>query len=132
MIIEGKYANSFYNNILIPLAVDNILFYQNIAEILLGLFQLQLTYSLRHQSVTSEVPLLLFIALPWIQKKSTKRDGVLLTALNFRKKIVFLDKRKHIAGVSNFSVTSCLLKALKIEQTISPTLKETNLNSPQQ
>ena len=61
--------------------------------------------------MTSEVPLLLFIALPWIQKKLTKRDGVLLTALNFRKKIVSPDKRKHIAEVSNFSVTSCLLKA---------------------
>ena len=57
------------------------------------------------------MPLLLFIALPWIQKKLTKRDGVLLTALNFRKKIVSPDKRKHIAEVSNFSVTSCLLKA---------------------
>ena len=57
------------------------------------------------------MPLLLFIALPWIQKKLTKRDGVLLTALNFRKKIVSPDKRKHIAEVTNFSVTSCLLKA---------------------
>ena len=92
MIIEGKYPNSFYNNFLIPLAVDNMSLHQNIAKILLGLFSLQLTYFLRHQSVTSKVPLLLFIALPWIQKKLTKRDGVLLTALNFRKKIVSPDK----------------------------------------
>ena len=40
MIIEGKYPNSCYNNFLIPLAVDNISFYQNIAKILLGLFSL--------------------------------------------------------------------------------------------
>ena len=38
MIIEGKYPNSFYNNFLIPLAVDNISLHQNIAKILLGLF----------------------------------------------------------------------------------------------
>ena len=111
MIIEGKYPNSFYNNFLIPLAVDNMSLHQNTAKLLLGLFSLSLTYFLRHQSVTSKVPLLLFIALPWIQKKLTKRDGVLLTALNFRKKIASPDKRKHIAEVSNFSVTSCLLKA---------------------
>ena len=107
--------NSFYNNFLILLAVDNISFYQNTAKILLRLFSLWLTFCLRDQSVMSKVPLLLFIALPGIPKKSTKRDGVLLTALNFRKKIVSADKRKHIAEVSNFSVTSCLLKALKIE-----------------
>ena len=70
MIIEGKYPNSFYNNFLIPLAVDNMSLHQNTAKILLGLFSLSLTYFLRHQSVTSEVPLLLFIALPWIQKKN--------------------------------------------------------------
>ena len=37
MIIESKYPNSFYNNFLFPLAVDNISLYQNIAKIL-GLF----------------------------------------------------------------------------------------------
>ena len=53
---------------------------------------------------------------PWDPKKIDKKDGVLLTALNFRKKIVSSDKRKHTcAEVSNFSVTSCLLKALKNE-----------------
>ena len=40
MIIEGKYPNSFYNKFLIPLAVENISLYQNIAKILLGLFSL--------------------------------------------------------------------------------------------
>ena len=36
------------------------------------------------------------------------------------------DKRKHIAEVSNFSVTSCLLKELKIDLTPpTTTLKET-------
>ena len=54
---------------------------------------------------------------PWDPKKIDKKDGVLLTALNFRKKIVSPDKRKHIAEVSNFSVTSCLVEALKIELT---------------
>ena len=89
--------NSFYNNFLILLAVDNISFYQNTAKILLGLFSLWLTFCLRDQSVMSKVPLLLFIALPGIQTKSTKRDGVLLTALNFRKKKLFPLTKENIS-----------------------------------
>ena len=57
---------------------------------------------------------------PWDPSKIDRKDGVLLTALNFRKKIVSPDKRKHIAEVSNFSVTSCLLEILKIELTTPP------------
>ena len=40
IIIERKYPNSCYNNFLIPLAVDNISFNQNIAKVLIGLFSL--------------------------------------------------------------------------------------------
>ena len=53
MIIEGKYPNSFYNNFLIPLAVDNMSLHQNTAKILLGLFSLSLTYCLLTCSLPS-------------------------------------------------------------------------------
>ena len=73
--------------------------------------------------MTSEVPLFAVHCPPWDPNKIDKKDGALLTDLNFRKKIVSSDKRKHnIAEVSNFSVTSCLLKALKIELTTPPPL----------
>ena len=115
MIIEGKYPNSFHKNFLIPLAVDNTLVYQNIAKIL-GLLSLSVADLLFKRPICDEqiTPFAVHCP-PWDPKKIDKKDGVLLTALNFRKKIVSPDKRKHIAEVSNFSVTSCLLKALKIE-----------------
>ena len=40
VIIERKYPNSFCSNFLIPLAVDNISFYQNIAKVLIGILSL--------------------------------------------------------------------------------------------
>ena len=115
MIIEGKYPNSFYNNFLFPLAVDNISLYQNIAKILLGLFCVVAGLLFKRPICDERSAPFAVHCPPWDPKKIDKKDGVLLTALNFRKKIVSPDKRKHIAEVSNFSVTSCLLKALKIE-----------------
>ena len=53
---------------------------------------------------------------PWDPNKINKTGWGIADSLKFQeKKIVSPDKRKHIAEVSNFSVTSCLLKALKIE-----------------
>ena len=116
IVIERKYPNSCYNNFSIPLAVDNISFYQGINRTLLVVADL-----LFKRPICDKRSAPFAVNCPTRDpKKIDKKDGVLLTALNFREKIVSPAKRKHIAEVSNFSVTSCLLEALKIELTTPP------------
>ena len=114
MIIEGKYPNSFYNNFLFPLAVDSISLYQNIAKIL-GLFCVVADHLFKRPIRDEQINPFAVHCPPWDPKKIDKKKKQKQKALNFRKKIVSPDKRKHITEVSNFSVTSCLLKALKNE-----------------
>ena len=59
---------------LIPLAVDNISFHQNIAKVRLTIRTLLVVPDLLFKRpICDKMPILLFIALPGIQRKSTKR-----------------------------------------------------------
>ena len=73
-IKESKYPNNCYNNFLVPFAGDNIFFYQKIAKICKVIRTLLFVADLLFKRpLCDEVPILLFIALPGIQRKSTKR-----------------------------------------------------------
>ena len=102
IIKESKYPNYCYNNFLVPLAVDNYFLLQNFAKICKVIRTLLVVADLLFKR--PHCP-------PWDPKKIDKKGEILLRASNFRKKIhsrhFSPDKRKHIAAVSNFSVTRC-------------------------
>ena len=72
IIKEGKYPNICYNGFLIPLASDNISFYKTLPRNMYVKTLLVVADPLFKRSICDKVPLLLFIALPGIQRKSTK------------------------------------------------------------
>ena len=70
---ESKYPNICYNSFLIPFAADNISFYKILPRYMYVKTLLVVADLLFKRSICDKVPLLLFIALPGIQRKSTKR-----------------------------------------------------------
>ena len=110
IIKESKYPNYCYNNFLVPLAVDNYFLLQNFAKICKVIRTLLVVADLLFKR--PHCP-------PSDPKKIDKKGWDIAESLKFQEKIYSRhfspDKRKHIAAVSNFSVTRCLLKALKIE-----------------
>ena len=117
IIKEGKYPNICYNGFLIPLASDNISFYKTLPRNMYVKTPLFVADLLFKRPICDKVPLLLFIALPGSKENRQKGWGI-AESLKFPKKNFFLAFSPHkrkLAAVSNFSVTSCLLKALETE-----------------
>ena len=117
IIKEGKYPNICYNGFLIPLASDNISFYKTLPRCMYVKTLLVVPDLLFKRLIFAKYPFC--CSLPSLGSKENRQKGWgIAESLKFPKKSFFLafcPHKRKLAAVSNFSVTSCLLKALKTE-----------------
>ena len=73
IVKESKYPNICYNGFLISFASDNTSFYKTLPRYMYVKTLLVVADLLCKRPICDKVSLLLFIALPGIQRKSTKR-----------------------------------------------------------
>ena len=117
IVKESKYPNICYNSFLIPFAADNISFSKTLPRYIYVKTLLVVADLVFERLIFAKFPFC--YSLPSLGSKENRQKGWGITeSLKFQKKnlfLVFSLDKKNIAAVSNFSVTSCLLKALRTE-----------------
>ena len=117
IVKESKYPNICYNSFLIPFAADNISFYKTLPRYMYVKTLLVVADLVFERPIFAKCPFC--CSLPSLGSKENRQKGRgIAESLKFPKKNFFLAFSPHkrkLAAVSNFSVTSCLLKALETE-----------------
>ena len=117
IVKESKYPNICYNSFLIPFAADNISFYKTLPRYIYVKTLLAVAELVFERLIFAKFPFC--CSLPSLGSKENRQKGWGITeSLKFPKKNFFLAfsrDKKNNAAASYFSVTSCLLKALKTE-----------------